>query len=102
MNFGITGMVGGYYPSDLYKKIMSAGAADKTGFLNAIAAKAAEQTEALTPEEMWKSRYPGGYYHVMDGSRISQEMWDRNDFPFEKFFSDDVDESILDWRPTGA
>jgi len=26
----------------------------------------------------------------------------RLDFPHEKFFSDKVDESILDWKPTGA
>ena len=38
----------------------------------------------------------------MDGSKISQETWDRNDFPFEKFYSDNVDPSILDWKPTGA
>ena len=102
MNFGTTGMISGYYTSDIYKKIKSAGTADKTGFLSAVAAKAAEQTESASLEEMWKSRYPGGYYHVMDGSRISQEIWDRTDFPFEKFFSDDVDESILDWKPDGA
>ena len=26
----------------------------------------------------------------------------RYDFPHEKFFSDKVDESVLDWKPSGA
>ena len=101
MDFGITSKMSEYYLANLYQKGRAAGAADSTSFLNAISSKAAEKTEGLTFEEMWKSRYPGAYYHVMDGSKISQGAWDRNDFPFEKFFSDDVDESILDWRPTG-
>lgn len=75
---------------------------DNTRFLNAVSAKQAEKTEGASLEDMWKLRYPGAYYHVMDGSKISQAAWDRNDFPFEKFFSDNVDESILDWQPYGA
>ena len=39
---------------------------------------------------------------MMDGSKISQGAWDRNDFPFERFFSDNVDESVLGWTPSGA
>ena len=101
MNFGITGMVGGYYPSDLYKKIMSAGSADKTGFLNAIAAKAAEQTESVSFEEMLRSKYRGVYYNVMDTSRINGEVWGRNDYPRDKFFKEPADESALDWVPDG-
>lgn len=101
MNFGITGMVGGYYPSDLYKKIMSAGSADKTGFLNAIAAKAAEQTESVSFEEMLRSKYRGVYYNVMDTSRIDGELWGRNDYPRDKFFKEPADESALDWAPDG-
>ena len=38
----------------------------------------------------------------MDGSAISQGAWDRNDFPFERFFPDRVDESTLNWTPSGA
>ena len=101
MNFGITGMIGGYYPSDLYKKIMSAGSADKTGFLNAIAAKAAEQTESVSFEEMLRSKYRGVYYNVMDTSRINGEVWGRNDYPRDKFFKEPADESALDWAPDG-
>ena len=76
--------------------------AGSTGFLSAVSAKQAERTERTSLENMWKLRFPGAYYHVMDGSKISQAAWNRNDFPFEKFFSDNVDESILDWQPSGA
>jgi len=38
----------------------------------------------------------------MDASNIPQGVWERNDFPFEKFFQKDVDESVLDWNPNGA
>ena len=62
---------------------------DKTGIVN------------QSFEEMWKSRYPDAKYHVMDASCISQGIWERNDFPSEKFFSDEVDKSVLDWQPLG-
>ena len=39
--------------------------------------------------------------NVMDASTMSQGVWERNDFPFEKFFEDDVDESVLNWKPMG-
>ncbi len=55
----------------------------------------------LSFEDMWKAKYPGAKYHVMDASKISQGTWERNDFPFEKFFEDGVDESVLNWKPTG-
>ncbi len=53
-------------------------------------------------ENMWKSRFPGAYYHVADAYKISQGVWGRYDFPHEKFFSDELDESVLNWKPTGA
>lgn len=53
-------------------------------------------------KDMWQARFPGAYYYVVDGSKISQGAWDRNDFPFERFFSDNVDESVLNWTPSGA
>ena len=52
-------------------------------------------------EDMWKTKYPGAKYHVLDASKISQGIWERNDFPFEKFFEDDVDKSVLNWKPMG-
>ena len=75
-------------------------------FTEIMAAKGAENTNAEKAgqsfEDMWKSKYPGAYYHVMDASKISQGVWERNDFPREKFFQDEVDDSILDWKPSGA
>ena len=73
-------------------------------FAELAAAKAAEvgTTGKMTFKDMWQARFPGAYYHVMDGSAISQGAWDRNDFPFERFFSDRVDESILSWTPSGT
>ena len=58
--------------------------------------------ENISFEDMWKSRFPGAYYHVMDAYKIPQGVWDRYDFPHEKFFSDELDESILNWKPKGA
>ena len=104
MDFGVTGKLGGYYLAEQYRKNA---AADKNGgvsFAELAAAKAAGQSEVsgMRFKDMWQARYPGAYYHVMDGSKISQGAWDRNDFPFERFFSDNVDESVLGWTPSGA
>lgn len=44
--------------------------------------------------------YPGIKYHVLDTSKIEQNVWERLDFPFENFFEDEIDESIFDWKPT--
>lgn len=45
------------------------------------------------------TRFPGVKYHVMDTSRINASAWERNDYPFEKFFEDEVDEAVLGWTP---
>lgn len=52
-------------------------------------------------EGLLTSRFPGLKYHVMDTSKISAAAWERNDYPFEQFFADEVDESVLDWKPSG-
>ena len=68
-------------------------------------------SEELKSEEtfadMWQKtfeKYFGksaqNYYHVMDASNITTENWTHNDFPYEKFLTDSVDESILNWKPT--
>lgn len=77
---------------------------EATGFANALnsAATMDRTTNAKASfEDIWKSTFPGAKYHVMDASKISQGLWERNDFPFEKFFDDEVDDSILDWKPSG-
>ena len=75
---------------------------DTTGFLSAVSVKQAEKTEGANLKDMWQARFPGAYYHVMDGTKISQGAWDRNDFPVEKFFQNDTDDSVLNWTPSGA
>lgn len=51
-------------------------------------------------EEMLTTRFPGVKYHVMDTSKINATAWERNDYPFEAFFEDEVEESVLEWNPT--
>ncbi|WP_279053480.1 hypothetical protein [Eisenbergiella tayi] len=103
MDFGVTGKLGGYYPAGQYRK-NAAGKSDGVDFAELAAAKAAERGNAsgMSFKDMWQSRFPGAYYHVMDGSKISQGAWDRNDFPLDKFFQDDTDASAVNWKPTGA
>ena len=36
----------------------------------------------------------------MDTSKIDASLWQRNDYPFEKFFEEQADTSILDWKPS--
>ena len=103
MDFGVTGKSGGYYLAEQYRK-NAAGKSGGMSFAELAAAKAVEKGTAagMSFKDMWQARFPGAYYHVMDGSAISQGAWDRNDFPFERFFSDRVDESILSWTPSGT
>lgn len=103
MDFGVTGNLGGYYLAEQYRK-NAAGKSDGVSFAELAAAKAAGQSDVsgMSFKDMWQARYPRAYYHVMNGSAISQGTWDRNDFPLEKFFRDDTDTSITNWKPTGA
>ena len=52
-------------------------------------------------KEIWQARFPNAYYHVIDASNIPQEHWQRNDYPFEKFFAPNIDDSVLNWQPSG-
>ena len=107
MDFGLSNVFNTSTLASLYRTGMSGKKGQGISFLELASATAASSASAsqnvtgMSLEEMWKSRYPGAYYHVMDGSKISQGIWERNDFPFERFFSDKVDESILGWKPTG-
>lgn len=55
--------------------------------------------------ETW-TRYFGqsstNYYHVMDATAISREVWTHNDFPYDKFLTDSVSDSVLTWQPARA
>ena len=104
MDFGVTGKLGGYYLAEQYRKNA---AADKNGgvsFAELAAAKAAGQSDVsgMSFKDMWQARFPGAYYHTADASNIPQGVWERNDFPFEKFFCNDLDESAVKWKPNGA
>lgn len=50
-------------------------------------------------EELLAAQYPGIKYQVMDTSKIDTSLWQRNDYPFERFFDDKADTSVLDWKP---
>ena len=78
MDFGVTGKLGGYYLAEQYRKT-AAGKREGVSFAELAAAKATGQSEVsgMSFKDMWQARYPGAYYHVMDGSKISQGAWDR-------------------------
>ncbi len=104
MDFGVSGKLGGYYLAEQYRKNE---AADKNGgvsFAELAAAKAAGQSEVsgMSFKDMWQARFPGAYYNVMDTSRIDGSLWGRNDYPWDKYFSENADASVLDWKPSGA
>ena len=69
-----------------------------------VAEKVADKGNAagMSFKDVWQARFPGAYYHTMDAYKIPQGTWERYDFPHEQFFNDNVDESVLDWKPTGA
>ena len=104
MDFGLTGKLGEYYLAQQYQKNGTAGKSNSVSFAELAATKAAgtESVEGMSFKDMWQARFPGAYYHVMDAYKIPQGAWQRYDFPHEKFFGDEVDESVLDWKPTGA
>ena len=103
MDFGVTGKSGGYYLAEQYRK-NAAGKSGGVSFAELAAAKAAGQSDVsgMSFKDMWQARFPGAYYHTADAYKIPQGAWQRYDFPHEKFFSDELDESIIDWKPTGV
>lgn len=62
-----------------------------------------EKTFSEMCSDTWQ-RYFGqssqNYYHVMNAAGISQEIWSHNDFPYQKFLANDVDKSVLTWKPS--
>lgn len=104
MDFGVTGKLGGYYLAEQYRKNAAAGKSEGVSFAELAVTKAAEQSDVpgMSFKDMWQARFPGAYYHTVDAYKIPQGAWQRYDFPHEKFFADELDESIIDWKPTGA
>lgn len=103
MDFGATGKLGGYYLAEQYWK-NAAGKSDGVSFAELAAAKAAGQSDVpgMSFKDMWQSRFSGAYYNVMDTSKIDGSLWGRNDYPWDKYFNNNVDDSVLDWKPSGA
>ena len=102
MDFGVTGKLGGYYLAEQYRKNAAAGKSESVSFAELAATKAAEKTEGVSFEEMLKSKYSGVYYNVMDTSKIDGGLWGRNDYPWDAYFSEPADKSVLNWTPSGT
>lgn len=110
MDFGFTSKIGEYYLQCFGSKNAAAKALAMNGsisFEDIVAAKLAqgvtgrENVAGMSFKDRWQARFPGGYYHVMDAYKIPQGTWERMDFPFESFYSDHVDESVMNWTPSG-
>ena len=104
MDFGVTDKLGGNHLAERYRK---SAATDKNGgvsFAELAAAKAVGQpnVSVMSFKDMWQTRYPGACYNVMDTSKIDGSLWGRNDYPWDKYFSNNADASVLDWKPSGA
>ena len=72
------------------------------GLANIKSTAAKSDVSGMSFKDMWQARYPGAYYNVMDTSRIDGSLWGRNDCPWDKYFSNNADDSVLDWKPSGA
>ncbi|MCM1113514.1 MAG: hypothetical protein NC399_09705 [Muribaculum sp.] len=101
---GVNGALAGVY--------QYAGKAQKTGesvsFASLAATKAAgkvtkqDNISEMSLKDMWQTRFPGAYYHTMDAFKIPQGEWERNDFPFENFFQNNTDVSVVNWNASGV
>lgn len=58
-------------------------------------------------EDMWKKSFEKVFrqsssqffYHVMDFPTISENIWQHNDFPYDKLMQKEVDSSVFSWQP---
>ncbi len=104
MDFGVTGKLGERYLAEQYRKNAAADKNGGVGFGELAMAKTAGQlnVSGMSFKDMWQARFPGAFYSVMDTSRIDGALWGRNDYPWDKYFSNNADDSVLDWKPSGA
>ena len=109
MDYGLTGLLSTNALTSLYKLGGAGTKGSNVSFMDLASATKATSSATTTQniaganfKEMCQARFPGAYYHVMDASKIPQSLWERNDFPFEKFFAEEVDEAVLNWTPTGT
>ena len=102
MDFGLTNKLGEYYLTQQYQKNVTEGKSSGVSFAALASTKAAEKTESVSFKEILKSKYRGAYYNVMDTSKIDGGLWGRNDYPWDAYFSESADKSVLNWTPSGA
>ena len=102
MDFGLTNKLGEYYLTQQYQKNVTEGKSSGVSFAELAVTKAAEKTEDVSFEEMLKLKYPRAYYNVMDTSKIDGDLWGRNDYPWDAYFSEPADKSVLNWTPSGS
>lgn len=104
MNLGLSNLTNNYYKNYINQQSKVAEQNNNVGFNSVLSTKATEKAAKTewSFKDMWQSRFPGAYYHTMDASNIPQGVWERNDFPFEKFFQNDVDESVINWNPSSG
>lgn len=95
MDFTSLSKISEYYLGNIYRQNIMAGQTDQTSFQAVLDANMKGQGL----EDTLKAEYPGLKYHVMDTSKINSSLWQRNDYPFEMFFQDNLDKAALDWKP---
>ena len=96
MDFTSLSKISEYHLGSIYRQNIMARQTDQISFQAVLDANMKGQGL----EDILKAGYPGLKYHVMDTSKINSSLWQRNDYPFEMFFQDDLDEAALDWKPT--
>ena len=104
MDYAVTSKLGGCYLAEQYRKNASPDKNGGVSFAELAAAKAVGRSDVsgMSFKDMWQARFPGAYYNVMDTSKIDGSLWGRNDYPWDKYFSNNADASVLDWKPSGA
>lgn len=99
MDFGV---IGGYCLTKQYQKNRTMEKSEGVSFSEIAAAKMTQKAEGANFEELLKSKYPKAYYNVMDTSKIDDGLWGRNDYPWDAYFLEPADKSVLEWTPSGA
>ena len=85
------------------EQLQETGKSGGVNFAELAATKAAGTVTGQSFEEMMKGKYPEMKIHQVDASKIPSGIWCRTDFPFEKFFDDNVDyDEVVNWKSSGA
>lgn len=107
MNVGsIPHLYSGVFQSTAKKSIANKASEKRADFVSTMNSKVeikpdVQETGFNIRDEI-KSKYPGSYFNVMDTSKIDHGLWGRNDYPWDAYFSEPVNSSVLDWTPNGA